>query len=80
MIYERLHTMICSSLGVRPEAVSPGTMLGEITTDHDDWFLILVEIEIEFGIYIDETEFDRVRNVAELVELIDAKLTAREAA
>lgn len=72
--YERLHAIICEDMGTRPEAVSPGTMLGEISTDNLDWVMVLLEVELQFTILIEEPEFDLVRNVAELVELIDVKL------
>lgn len=76
----RLAALIAEHTHVHPEAVTPGTLLNEISTDPEEWFGILAEAEHLCLVEIDEAEFDDCRSVGDLIELIDAKRAARKAA
>ena len=69
----RIANIIFDHTGVAPQVITPGTRLGDVSTEAEEWFGILAEIEIELRIEIDELEFEGLGTIGELLDLVNAK-------
>lgn len=78
---DRVINVITDALGIRRTYdLYPSNRLGECNAERQEWLAVIVDLEREFKVSITETEFEDVETIGDLVGLIDAKLTAREAA
>lgn len=79
--FNRLCALINNTIETRNALdIWPSSLIGQVSSEPEEWQAILLEIEFEFEVAMSESEFDDVNTIGELVDLIDAKLTAREAA
>ena len=82
-LLDSVRGLVCENFGVCPEAVTSNTALTALTAidgDGLDVLGLLCGIQIEFGIDIDEDEFDELATVGDLVAVVKFKLEASEAA
>ena len=79
-IRERVLPVICETFEVAVNEISLGTPLGELG-DNLSQLALLFELEAAFGISVDEAEFEaNCGNVGDVVDLVEVKVIAREAA
>ena len=74
MIEEQIKKIICRQLGVSEEKVTFGTnILVELHPDSLDITELLLEIEHQFRVAIEDSEFEKIATINELATLVRSK-------
>jgi acyl carrier protein len=78
--FDQVQKLIVDELGVPVEDVKPETTLDDgLGADSLDRIELRIAVEEEFAIYITDPEADAVLTVADLVAIVDRKVTAKGA-
>ena len=75
-MYEKLVSMICNYVEVKPENITPESrFMEDLGFTSFDFMSMLGELEDEFDIEVDEQEVANIRTIQEAVEYLES-LTA----
>jgi acyl carrier protein len=75
MTLDKVKSLIASQLGISEDRIVPeARLIEDLGADSLDTVEMLMTLEDEFGIAIPDDEAVKLKTVASIVELIDAKL------
>ena len=69
--WDRVREIIASEMGVEHARITPESTFEELGVDSLDSVEILMAVEEEFGINIEDCEWESVRSVADILSLLD---------
>jgi len=76
---ERVQEILRDDLGYREECLSPDArFIDDIGMDSLDMVEFTMEVDEEFGIVIEDIEWDEILTIGAAVTLIDKKMASRE--
>lgn len=75
-VLQKVQAIIADKAGVSPEEVKPETNLkDELDLDSLDKMEILMEVEKQFNIMTDDDEYESVQTVADVVTIVESKIS-----
>jgi acyl carrier protein len=73
VIPEKLRSLLSRELGIPPDLLLPESKMTEFDLDSLEMINLASTIEGEYGIEIEDEEFEKVQTLSQLVELIEEK-------
>ena len=70
-IFEKISRIIAENADINPEIISPETTINELGLDSIDLVDLVMEIEDSFGVSIPDEEFENIRTVSDITDLIE---------
>lgn len=70
-IFEKISKIIAENADINPEIISPETTINELGLDSIDLVDLVMEIEDSFGVSIPDEEFENIRTVSDITDLIE---------
>ncbi len=71
-ITEKLTSIICDQLGVKPDRITPDTTFESLGADSLDAVELMIAAEDEFAINIDDEKAEAVKTVGQAIAFIEA--------
>lgn len=72
MIFEKIRKIIVSELNVEESAISSGTTFAALNVDANDIGMLIEAIDAQFGVELEEGNFDGATTVGELAAFIES--------
>lgn len=69
--FEKISKIIAESLELSADGISPDTTPGELGLDSIDLVDLVMEIEDEIGVSIPDEEFETIKTIEDIVNIIE---------